>query len=57
MSKNAGKHRIKQGDIKRGDTESRRDNKQAIGVWMDNPEYVAKLDECTTIDRVMRKVL
>ena len=29
------------------------DNNQTIGVWMDNPEYVAKLDECTTIDRVM----
>lgn len=29
------------------------DNNQTVGVWMDNPEYVAKLDECTTIDSVM----
>ena len=28
-------------------------NNQTVGVWMDNPEYVAKLDECTTIDSVM----
>lgn len=26
------------------------ENNQTVGVWMDNPEYVAKLDECTTID-------
>lgn len=29
------------------------ENNQTVGVWMDNPEYVAKLDECTTIDSVM----
>ena len=26
------------------------ENNQTVSVWMDNPEYVAKLDECTTID-------
>ena len=29
------------------------ENNQTVGVWVDNPEYVAKLDECTTIDSVM----
>lgn len=31
-----------------------KDNR-TVGVWMDNPEYVAKLDECTTIDSVMTR--
>ena len=26
------------------------ENNHTVSVWMDNPEYVAKLDECTTID-------
>lgn len=29
------------------------DDNQTVGVWMENPEYVAKLDKCTTIDSVM----
>ena len=29
------------------------ENNQTVGVWVDNPEYVAKLEECTTIDSVM----
>ncbi len=29
------------------------ENNQTVGVWMDNPEYVAKLNECTTIDSMI----
>ena len=29
------------------------EDNQTVAMWMDNPEYVAKLDECTTIDSVM----
>lgn len=29
------------------------ENNHTVSVWMDNPEYVAKLDECTTIDSAM----
>ena len=29
------------------------ENNQTIGIWHDNPNYVATLDECTTIDSMM----
>lgn len=29
------------------------ENNQTVGVWMGNSEFVAKLDKCTTIDRVI----
>ena len=29
------------------------ENNQTVGIWHDNPNYVATLDECTTIDSMM----